>query len=310
MTRLTPLITVCVCTYKRPSLLNNLLDSLAIQEHTNFDFEIVIVDNDGAGSARNTVDEFSAKHSQLKISYSIEPQQGISFARNRTVAMAVGDLLAFIDDDEIASTDWLQNSYQCLTVTQADAVVGPVIPVYPPNSKAWVIKSCVFERVRYPDRTRIGSDDGRTGNALVRSHWCKQRTPHCFKESLGRSGGEDHEFFKWLESSGSVMIWSDTSTVTECVPMARQRIGFVLERRFRASVTYWRNVNETRSKWGAITEAAKGVVGGTACLALGGLSLPIGLAITLTWWIKAVNGFARLAALSNIQLIGYGTPDV
>ena len=48
-----PLVSVCVCTYKRPMLLAKLLDSLASQAiEDNFTYEVVVVDNDKTGAAR------------------------------------------------------------------------------------------------------------------------------------------------------------------------------------------------------------------------------------------------------------------
>jgi hypothetical protein len=220
--------------------------------------------------------------------------------------MAGGAYMAFIDDDETASPNWLDDLYVCLTATGADAVFGPVLPVFPPGSKKWAIKSGLFDRPRYMDRAVVGSGDGRTGNALVRSHWCRQRTPHCFRENLARSGGEDHDFFNWLESSGGVLLWSDMAVVSEVVPLVRQSVGLILERSFRASVSYWRTVNATRTLSLVLIEAVIGATGGLVFMVVGGLALTTGLASAIRWWVKAMKGFGRVAALTGIQLIGYG----
>ena len=46
-------ITVCICTYKRPIMLDNLLSRLSIQRtEDSFSYDIVIVDNDNIGSAK------------------------------------------------------------------------------------------------------------------------------------------------------------------------------------------------------------------------------------------------------------------
>lgn len=301
-----PLVSVCICTYKRNELLFALLNSLAEQNHSDFSFEIIVVDNDKNASAKSAVSEFLSLNSTLIVRYAIEPQQGISFARNRTVAMAEGEYLAFIDDDEIASSNWLFDLLTCLSATNADAAFGPVLPIFPLGSEDWVIKSGLFERPRPPHCSSVKSGGTRTSNAIVKARWCKERTPHCFKESLAWSGGEDHDFFKWMESNGANLVWSDTATVSEIVPLERQRIGFILERRFRASVTYWRGVNATRPMQLAVRDAAIGLVGGAVCLIGGGLLLPIGLARAIRYWCKAMNGFGRVVALTDIRLVGYG----
>ena len=52
-----PEVSVCVCTYKRPLLLLQLLESLAEQSLSLAKFEVIVVDNDGAGQRRERDDE-------------------------------------------------------------------------------------------------------------------------------------------------------------------------------------------------------------------------------------------------------------
>src|SRR5262245_3279025 len=97
-------ISICLCTFKRPVLLAELLRTLLRQETDGlFTFSIVVVDNDREGSARQTVDQFRLEHPDI-IAYFIEPEQNIAAARNRTVAVASGELVCFIDDDEVATS--------------------------------------------------------------------------------------------------------------------------------------------------------------------------------------------------------------
>lgn len=301
-----PLISVCVCTFHRPALLAELLTSLSVQSKTGFEFEIVVTDNDAAGSARPTIESFRAAHPELVLRYEIEPRAGISHARNHSVAMARGNFLAFIDDDETAAPDWLAELLACQQATHADAVLGPVLPVFPPGSRQWAIDSRLFERPRYPNQSRIRSNDGRTGNALVSSAWARSRQPQCFAEHLAHSGGEDYDFFKWLEAEGGNLTWADSATVSEVVPLSRQCVGFVLERRFRASVTYWRGIYADSSWRRAVMEVAKGLLGGTAYLIAGTPPALFGnLAVAMPRWVKAMNGFGRIGATTRIRLSGY-----
>ncbi len=303
LSQTTPLISVCVCTYHRPQLLTLLLTSLATQELDNFRFEVVVVDNDSAGSARFAVDQARESFPMLDIRYDVEPFQGISFARNRTVRLAKGEYLAFIDDDETASPRWLTSMLVCLLAHDADAVFGPVLPVYPEGTSHWIIKSNYFTRPRYPTGSAICCGDARTGNALINRSWLRQ--PECFDLKLARSGSEDHEYFKWVESNGGRLIWCDEATVSEVVPESRQSLRFMLERRFRASVTYWRGINQNRSRWKAVVEALAGATGGLIYCLLGLAMLPFGLGKSVRFWVKGMNGFGRVAALSSIRLVGY-----
>ena len=76
-------ISVCICTFKRPGLLAELLRGV-LQQTTGSKFfcSIVVVDNDRQGSARETVERFQREHPGV-VDYAIEPEQSIALARNR-----------------------------------------------------------------------------------------------------------------------------------------------------------------------------------------------------------------------------------
>ena len=129
-------ISICVCTFKRPALLAELLAGLVNQSTDGqFDFSIVVVDNDCHASARETVESLQRAHPGI-IDYFVEQEQSIALARNRTVAQAKGALIAFIDDDEVPSETWLLTMYAALIKYKADGVwTGGAPPfVRPPES--------------------------------------------------------------------------------------------------------------------------------------------------------------------------------
>ena len=109
-------ICVCICTYKRPELLKRLLSKLEEQETEGlFDYSILIVDNDSSGSARQIVKSY-ARQSKISINYYVEPDQSIALARNKAVANAKGEFVAFIDDDEAPTRRWLLNLFKPMFV--------------------------------------------------------------------------------------------------------------------------------------------------------------------------------------------------
>src|SRR5690242_6989766 len=101
-----PHISVCACTYKRPDLLERLLNGLATLETRGlFTYGIGVVDNDTQQSAKALVTQF-APAVQIDVKYVTELRQSIARARNAAVANADGDFIAFIDDDEFPTTEW------------------------------------------------------------------------------------------------------------------------------------------------------------------------------------------------------------
>jgi len=102
-----PHITVCVCTYKRPALLARLLDALATQATDGaFSYSLVVADNDEQASAAEIVAAFEAS-SGIETAYVVESRRNIALARNAAVALATGEYVATIDDDEFPGERWL-----------------------------------------------------------------------------------------------------------------------------------------------------------------------------------------------------------
>ncbi len=298
-------VSVCVCTYKRPHLLHQLLESLAAQTFKRSDFEVVVVDNETAGSARSTIDAFARENTLPIVRYEIEPQQGISYARNRTVALAKGALLAFIDDDELAEPNWLEDMVSCLFKYSADAVLGPVIPTYPLGTADWVVQSHFFDRPRFVTGSVLSWGDGRCGNALILRKLVQMRGPQPFAIELAHSGGEDTDFFRWAVAQEAKLVWCDSAVVSEAVPGSRQKLRFMLERSFRTSVTYWRPLFAQRSAAWRFVKALFGLAGGITYFSLGLLLLPFGAGRTVAAWCKGLKAFGRIAAISDFNLVGY-----
>jgi len=301
----TPEISVCICTYKRPDLLLQLLESLARQTLPAARFEAIVVDNDALASARQTILLAAQRYPALVVRYEIEPVQGISYARNKVVALATASLLAFIDDDEWPPDHWLSDLLDSMTTLQADAVLGPVIPQYPVGTRAWVIKSRIFERPRFATGTLMESNSCRLSNALVNATLAKSRQPVPFSGRLAHTGGEDFEFFRWLEAQGATFMWCDTAAVNELVPPGRQTLAYMLSRGLRTSATYWQIVNRNRSKPRIVAEAALGVAIGISFALWGLCLLPVGLHRTARSWVTSAKGFGRTIALANISIAGY-----
>src|SRR5271157_2736074 len=100
-------ISVCICTYKRPWMLAHLLNKLPDQITENaFTISVVVVDNDHAQSAKDTVEHCRDKI-LIEIDYFNEPEQNIALARNKAIENAKGNFISFIDDDEFPDDRWL-----------------------------------------------------------------------------------------------------------------------------------------------------------------------------------------------------------
>ena len=97
----TPKIAAIICTHNRDSYLGAAIASLLGQNYS--DYEVVVVDNASTDRTREVVQSYS--HPRLKYVY--EPVVGLSVARNRGVTQTAAPILAYLDDDAVASPQWL-----------------------------------------------------------------------------------------------------------------------------------------------------------------------------------------------------------
>lgn len=221
-------ICVCICTYKRPDLLRGLLRAVLGQRTDGrFSFSIVVADNDSAQSARSVIDEFSSGP-DVRITYGVELEQNIAKARNKALELAIGDYLAFIDDDEIPGNDWLLSALDACSRLASDGVLGPVRPLYNGAPPEWLIRGRFFERPEPDTGHVLRWRETRTGNVLMKRD-IVLGLGEPFRPSFG-NGGEDQDFFRRLIERGHVFAWCNEMAVMEHVPAERCTRSYLLRR--------------------------------------------------------------------------------
>jgi len=211
-------------------MLANLLEALQHQATDGlFSYAIVVVDNDGAQTARSTVESCKTK-ALVSTGYFCEPEQNIAHARNRAVQNAKGNLIAFIDDDEFPDERWLVNLYTALLAYKADTVLGPVKPHFETTPPPWIVKGKICERKSFKTGTVLrNASDTRTGNALLQKKLFGN-DKDLFSPAFGRTGGEDVDFFRRVMAKGCVVAWCDEAVVYEIVPPERLKKTYYLKR--------------------------------------------------------------------------------
>lgn len=116
-----PRVSVVIPTRERPDDLARCLESLARPENSRH--EVIVVDN--APVTTRT----AAVAARFGVRHVVEPKPGIDNARNAGVAVARHDIVAFIDDDAVASPKWMTAIGEPFADSRVGCVTGLVLPL-------------------------------------------------------------------------------------------------------------------------------------------------------------------------------------
>ncbi|MEO0456166.1 MAG: hormogonium polysaccharide biosynthesis glycosyltransferase HpsE [Cyanobacteria bacterium P01_A01_bin.114] len=108
-------ITVVIPTYNGAKRLPQVLDRLRSQRNQHgFTWEVIVCDNNSTDSTELVVRDYQGQTdwpSAVPLHYRFAAEQGAAHARQYAVESAHGRLIAFLDDDNLPSDDWLDKAY-------------------------------------------------------------------------------------------------------------------------------------------------------------------------------------------------------
>jgi len=96
-----PSVSIVICSYNGASRISATLQSIAEQDYPKSRTEVIVVDD---GSDDNTSDIANA-HNVTVVRH--EKNMGIPNARNAGLDVAHGEIVCYLDDDIIASSNWI-----------------------------------------------------------------------------------------------------------------------------------------------------------------------------------------------------------
>lgn len=132
-------ISIVIPTFNRSDELRKTLKTLTIiNKPATIEYEILVIDNNGPDNTQNVIKDFDIYFGNT-MRYIKETQQGLSYARNRAIAEARYEIIAFLDDDVDLDVNWL--SFLLITYLNdryVAAVGGKAFLIYPFEKPSWL----------------------------------------------------------------------------------------------------------------------------------------------------------------------------
>jgi len=232
-------LSVVVCTFNRSESLRRMLNSLreaVIPE--NLSCELIVVDNNSDDDTRLVFKEIE-KHYELIIRYVFEDKRGISYARNRGIREAKGEIIAFTDDDVIVDKYWIQNIDKAFKEHDDVACVGgKILPIWGIPKPKW-LKSKLHGHLALLDHgdsvACMDKPDIWGANFAVKSEMFIKYG--LFDPNLGRIprklyGGEETEFLQRLLKAREKLLYYPLLIIHHIVPAHRMSKKYIRKWKF------------------------------------------------------------------------------
>ena len=228
-------IAVTLPTFRRPDHLIATLDSIAAQSRRK-GLAVIVMENDdegleGAKAAAGWLVETGAPGMVI-----IAHDRGNCHAYNagwRTARETFPNLahIAVIDDDEIASPNWIENLIDTAERTNAAFVGGPQVPVFANNTGGDWRRHPVFT----PHYTETGKVPilYSSGNVLISAAVLDAMPEPYLDPGFNFIGGGDSDFYRRAQARGFTFAWSAEAPVMETVPERRAGFAWVNARSLR-----------------------------------------------------------------------------
>lgn len=244
-------VSVVVCTYSTDRL-GYVLDCVeSLMRQTFLPYEVILaVDRD------QPLVNFYVSQVPSSVKLVVSDGHGLSIARNAGAKNSEGEIVAFIDDDAVAASDWLENlvkGYDDRTVVSVGGSVEPIWessrPTWFPEELDWIV-GCSYDGL--PEKkTTIRNPIG-CNMSFKREVFSKIGF---FEKTVGRkaanlvSGEETDLSIRILqELPESRIVYVPSARVLHRVPRKRSRFTYVIKRSFYEGFSIALITNHVKSK--------------------------------------------------------------
>jgi len=249
-------ISVIIPTRNNADMLQGAIKSLLTQTLPPQNYEIIIVDNGSTDNTPDVVLKVAKENTLPRIVYVQQPRPGLSLARDTGVNAAIGQWVAYIDDDALAAPDWLEAILETYQLhPDAVAVGGKVMGKWEGPIPTWFDSTCerAVSVVDWgPDIKPLRFPEWVCGtNYSVKRELVLElggHDPNLGRRDKLRLGGEEVELQQRIEKAGLLVMYNPNAFVHHHIPHKRLTKKYYLGQQYWAGRTQYL-VDQKHSKW-------------------------------------------------------------
>ncbi len=233
-------VSVAIPTYNGAKRLPEVLERLRSQRQSQaLTWEVLVCDNNSSDTTAEVVRQYQTDWPEtVPLRYIFAAQQGAAFARQRAVEQARGSIIAFLDDDNIPSEDWLINVHRFAEAHPDAGAFGSQIhgKFEGPLPEGFERIACflaIIERGSDPHEYRPETKilPPAAGLAVRRQAWLESVPERLFLNNKGKAAGlasEDIEALLHVQKAGWSIWYNPDMVVTHDIPNGRLQQDYLI----------------------------------------------------------------------------------
>ena len=230
-------ISAVICTCNRAACLPQALESLTRQTLSPSEYEILVIDNCSTDETADVLRKFVSKAEGFKLKIAGTEEPGVSRARNLAVKLSEGEIIAFLDDDGLASPQWLSTLLETYaSFPDAWAVGGRVLPLWEAERPDWLSDDLLhhLSLLDLGDKTRPLTRGEELIGVNCSFRRCVFTRLGLFRTDLGRFpglllGSEETEIQQRIREHGKPLYYSAQALVHHRVMPERLHTSYFID---------------------------------------------------------------------------------
>ncbi|MEM8805096.1 MAG: hormogonium polysaccharide biosynthesis glycosyltransferase HpsE [Cyanobacteria bacterium P01_G01_bin.38] len=236
-------ITVVIPTYNGASRISEVLEKLRSQRNSlGFTWEVIVCDNNSSDETAQVVRDCQTRGgwwpSDVPLHYRFAAEQGAAHARQYAVESAHGQLIAFLDDDNLPSPDWLESAYRFARQYPQAGAFGSQIhgDIEGPLPDGFDQIKCFLAIIERGDKPHLYQPKTKilppaAGLVVRRAAWLDQVPKRLFLNNKGKDAGlasEDLEALLHIQKGGWEVWYNPEMVVHHQIPNSRVQRDYLV----------------------------------------------------------------------------------